>query len=78
MREATGPVVLPLRLAELQIFQLLYFGNLHQSLTEYFAGLWLMLGWWVLIGVAVAVWATVDYVKKGGTGDVVDRFKYPV
>jgi fatty acid desaturase len=43
-----------------------------------FIWFWQMVGWWVLIGVAVAIWVTYDYIKKGGTGDVVDRFKYPV
>ena len=43
-----------------------------------FVGLWLAIGWWTLIGVALAVWATVDYVRRGGTGDVVDRFRYPL
>ena len=43
-----------------------------------FIGLSMWIGWWVLIGVAVAAWATVDYVRTGGTGDVVDRFRYPL
>ncbi|MGI9609953.1 MAG: hypothetical protein ACR2NL_06625 [Acidimicrobiia bacterium] len=44
-------------------------------LVPLLALLFAMIGWWVLIGVAAAVWATVDYIKKGGTGDTVDRFK---
>ena len=42
-----------------------------------FVALWFWLGWWVLLGVALAIWATMDYIKIGGTGDVVDRFRYP-
>jgi hypothetical protein len=37
-------------------------------------GLWLMIGWWTLIPVAVAAWATWDYIRKGGSG--IDQFKY--
>ena len=37
-----------------------------------FIGLWL-LSWWVaLIGIALALWGTRDYVKKGGLFEQVD------
>lgn len=35
-------------------------------------GLWYLMGWWLLIPVAVAAWATIDYIRRGGSG--VDQF----
>jgi hypothetical protein len=28
-------------------------------------GLWFWLGWWVFVLVAVGVWATIDYLRRG-------------
>jgi hypothetical protein len=35
-------------------------------------GMWLFMGWWMLLPLAVVVWATVDYIRKGGSG--IDHF----
>lgn len=37
---------------------------------------WFLIGWWTLLPVAVFVWATVDYVRKGGSG--IDHFWHGV
>lgn len=29
--------------------------------------LWLLLGWWTLLPIALAAWATWDYIKRGGS-----------
>jgi hypothetical protein len=38
-----------------------------------FVGLSFVMGWWVLLFLAVAVWATVDYVKRGDMYSAVDH-----
>ena len=35
-------------------------------LIPFFLMLWLLMGWFTLIGVAGAVWWTQDYIRKGG------------
>jgi fatty acid desaturase len=39
-------------------------------------GLWFWFGWWVLILVAVGVWASVDYLRRGDQAGHVDRLKW--
>jgi hypothetical protein len=36
-------------------------------------GLWFWMGWWVLLLVALAGWATLDYVKRGDMFSAVDH-----
>ncbi|MEN8042091.1 MAG: hypothetical protein ABFR95_11370, partial [Actinomycetota bacterium] len=35
-------------------------------LAPFFVGMWFWFGWWVLIGVAGAIWWTRDYILSGG------------
>ena len=38
-----------------------------------FVGLSFWFGWWVLVGIAAAVWGTIDYVKHGDMYTAVDH-----
>ena len=31
-------------------------------------GGWLLMSWWTLLPLAVLAWASVDYIRKGGSG----------
>jgi hypothetical protein len=31
-------------------------------------GLWYLMSWWTLIPVGVVAWATIDYIRRGGSG----------
>lgn len=38
-----------------------------------FVGLWFWFGWWVLLLAALAVWATLDYVRRGDMFSQIDH-----
>ena len=41
--------------------------------VPFFVGMWFLMGWWVLLFLAVAVWATVDYMRRGDMFSSVDH-----